>query len=280
LVRIVAARCRRALSRSGLPDLDYALNPYIGCEHGCLYCYGRLYVDPEIGREWGEVVVVRENIVEALRRDVRELRPGIVGVGTISDAYQPIEERYELSRRCIEVLLKSGFRVSVQTKSSLVERDTDILRSSRADVGVTITFIEDSIARRIEPRASPPSERIEVVRRLSRAGVRTWIYLGPVIPGLNDDEETLRFLARLARETNSVLYVDRLRVRRFMYSMRTLAPYARRAESYDWSSYNRLVEGVCREVGVVCRQGFVGDAVERPRRTLDTFFAEGKSGGR
>ncbi len=274
--KYLEVRCRRALSRSGLPDLDYALNPYLGCEHGCIYCYARLYTPPQIAREWGEIVAIRRNIVEVLRREVRFLKRGTVGVGTISDGYQPIEEREELTRRCIEVLLGAGFRVSVQTKSSLVERDADLLKNPLADVGLTITFVDDAKARAYEPRASPPSERIETARSLRKRGVEVWIFYGPVIPGANDDWETFREILSLAKELRARLYIDPLHPKRFMFETGVLAKEARETRSKRFRDRIEAMFRACAEEGVKCLPGFEGDASQegasRASYTLDRFL--------
>jgi len=274
LTRYVRVKARKALSKSGLPDLDYALNPYIGCEHACIYCYARCYVDNQVAREWGSIVLIKENIVEVLRRELRSKNYGIVGVGTISDAYQPIEEKECLTRQCIEVLLKHGFKISIQTKSDLVLRDLDLLKHDRVDVGFTITFIDDSKARRFEPRAPPPSQRIEALRELRRRGVRnTWIFYGPVIPGVNDDEETFQELLALAKELSAVLYIDPLHPKKFMFENGILAEEARAVRSKHFIKRIEYMFRVCREKGVVCRQGFTGDSgVYEGVRTLDSFM--------
>ena len=125
--------CKAALSRSGLPGFDYALNPYRGCQHGCIYCYSpetlrekRVCYSPETlreKREWGSFVEVKRNIPGVLAKELRRLKKGVVGIGTVTDAYQPVEERYGVTRRCLEQLLRRDFPICIQTKSSLVERD-------------------------------------------------------------------------------------------------------------------------------------------------------------
>jgi hypothetical protein len=125
-------RVKTALSKSGLYDLDYAYNPYVGCFHGCVYCYARAYVrDEEVSRNWGTVVYIKENILEVLREEVKRKPRGVVGVSTLTDPYQPIEAGEGLTRRGIQVLLQGNFKVSIQTKSPLVTRDIDILKSYR-----------------------------------------------------------------------------------------------------------------------------------------------------
>ncbi|MEM4036117.1 MAG: radical SAM protein [Fervidicoccaceae archaeon] len=254
------ARVRGALSRSGLPGLDYALNPYVGCSHACIYCYGREYVrNEEVARSWGSVVVVKENLVEVLRKETSSVALGTVGLGTITDAYQPVERSEAVSRRSLEVLLSRGFGVSIQTKSSLVLRDVDLLEaySSRVDVGFTITTLDESLAELIEPCAPPPSERARALEELSSRGIETWIFLGPIIPGVNDEFESIEEIIELASSTESVLYVDKLRVKPFM--MRAEGPirdYVAKARSYDWGRLLASIEELCEKRGAECRGAF------------------------
>ncbi|HDJ83372.1 MAG TPA: radical SAM protein, partial [Desulfurococcaceae archaeon] len=119
--RIIFLKVKEALSKSGLPDLDYALNPYMGCWHSCIYCYARLYTwYKEIADNWGRIIAVKENIVEVLRREIKYKPRGIVGVGTITDAYQPVEALYEITQKSLKVLFSAGFHASIQTKNPLI----------------------------------------------------------------------------------------------------------------------------------------------------------------
>ena len=116
---------KSALSKSSLPGLVYALNPYRGCQHACTYCYA-----PSVLREkrrWGEFVDVKMNLPDALAKDLERLPIGIVGIGTVTDAYQPIEKKYALTRKCLEALLEKDWPISIQTKSDLVLRDLDLI---------------------------------------------------------------------------------------------------------------------------------------------------------
>ena len=122
--------CKSAVSPSRLPELDYSLNPYVGCEHGCLYCYVRGFCkDREEGLAWGKFVKVKRNILDVLKQQLSSLRKGIVGVSTATDPYQPIESRLRLTKACLEVLSYMGFPVSIQTKSALILKDVDIISS-------------------------------------------------------------------------------------------------------------------------------------------------------
>lgn len=256
---------KTALSRSGLPDLDYALNPYVGCGHGCVYCYARTYTaDPRARDRWGKVVIVKDNLVKVLAREIRRLKPGIVGVGTITDAYQPVEAVFKLTRSCISILLENGFRVSIQTKNALVLRDLDIMLKHHdgVDVGFTITTLNANTAMYIEPFAPPPKSRETALRKLNEQGVRTWIFYGPIIPGINDDYKTAESVARLALETNSTLYYDCIRPKPFMNSPHyPLRQQIVSASRNWWKGVENTILKLCREYGITCKPGFTGDAV-------------------
>lgn len=206
--------CKTALSKSMLQGLDYSLNPYVGCGHGCIYCYAKATLRDEAkALKWGKFVWIKKNLVEVLAKEVLRKPKGIVGLSTVTDPYQPIEEKVKLSRKCLEILVRRGFKVSIQTKSSLVLRDLDLIKLGGFDVGLTITTMDDYLASLIEPRASKPSERAEALRRLSEENVETWLFLGPIIPELNDSDESIREVVEVAYETKSELIVDKLNLR-------------------------------------------------------------------
>ncbi len=253
--KIIKIRIKHALSRSGLSDLDYALNPYAGCYHACIYCYAREFTKMRnIAKRWGNVIAVKINIVDVLRKEIEKAERGIVGIGTITDAYQPIEAVYKLTRRCIEALLTRGFHVSIQTKSSLITRDLEILasRPGLVDVGFTITTLDSSTARLLEPRAPSPHERVAALERVASAGIETWVFLGPIVPGYNDDPGSIEQVIEIAASTNSMLYYDKLRVKRFMMADSQLAEIAGKARSYPWRRLFELIEQLCRKHGVRC----------------------------
>lgn len=210
-MKIIEYSVKKALSRSGMLELDYAINPYAGCFHRCLYCYAIDYTHQEdAAKNWGDIIYVKKNIADALRSDIIGIPRGIVGLGTITDPYQPAESKYRLSRNILEILLKNGFRVTVQTKSPLVTRDIDIMSSYRktVDVGITITTIEKAKSLQIETRTPSPAARISALRTLRNTGIRTWIFLGPIIRGFNDDSENLRAIFEAAVETKSRIIYD------------------------------------------------------------------------
>ena len=275
--KIVKVRVQRALSSSGLGDIDYALNPYIGCYHACVYCYAREFVSMKrIARYWGEIVVVKTNIADVLRDEVGRYKRGIVGIGTITDAYQPVESEFQITRQCVETLLSAGFAITIQTKSDLILRDLDVLmsRPSIVDVGFTITTLDSSIARLIEPRAPSPQKRVAALERIASAGIKTWVFLGPIIPGYNDDLKSISEVIEVAAATGSVLYYDKLRVKRFMLQNPELRNWVENARSYPWKKLFKTIEILCQKRGVVCI--YSGDMIKslvlRARhRKLDSY---------
>lgn len=210
-MKVREVSCSSALSPSSLPGLDYALNPYRGCSIGCTYCYSPSVLREE--RPWGRFVDVKRNIPAVLARELKRKARGVVGIGTVTDGYQPLEGRYHLTRYCLEQLAGHDFPVSIQTKSSLVLRDVELLRRQReVEVGVTITTMDEAMRRRFEPFSSPSVRRVEALRSLNAAGIRTWAFVGPILPGATD--ATAESLLRAVRDAGTAhVMIDRLRYR-------------------------------------------------------------------
>jgi len=163
---------------------DYALNAYVGCEHACVYCYAKFMKRFTGHREpWGEFVDVKINAPDLLAREVKKKRKGRVWISGVCDAYQPLERRYRLTRRCIEILVEEGWPFTVQTKSPLVLRDMDILKlASDAEVGFTITTADEKVRRIFEPGAPSIAKRVEALRILHGEGIPTFVMIAPLLP--------------------------------------------------------------------------------------------------
>ncbi|MBE3582296.1 MAG: radical SAM protein [Thermoanaerobacteraceae bacterium] len=206
MVKLYETSCQSALNRSRIPGMDYCLNPYTGCSHGCLYCYASCMTRfTGVREEWGSFVGVKRNFVEVLARQLRRPKTGTVMLASVTDAYQPIEKKYGLTRSCLELLTRSRLQVSILTKSDLVIRDIDLLRTMpSAEVGFTITTLNDRLAGLLEPGASPPSRRLKALEKLAGSGVKTWVFVAPVIPGLTDSPEHLLSLAKAARASGAL----------------------------------------------------------------------------
>jgi DNA repair photolyase len=202
--------CKSVLSKSGLRDSKYSINPYKGCTNNCLYCYAP-YVLRE-GRKWGNFVDVKINAPEILQKEVRKIVSGNVLISSVTDPYQPLERKYEITRKILEVLKNTNLFVSILTKSTLVLRDIDLLKQMNCEVGITITTLNDNIRKLFETNASPVEDRLNALKKLKDEGVRTYIFFGPMLPFISDKnlEETLKKFAELEPEK---IYFDKLNVK-------------------------------------------------------------------
>ena len=267
-MKYTESSCKTALSRSSLPGLDYSLNPYTGCGHGCIYCYAPAtlrYAGPE---PWGTFVTAKANVPAVLEREVRRAPRGVVGISTVTDPYQPVEAKLELTRRCLEVLLARQFPVCIQTKSALAARDVDLIGEFRdVEVGLTVTTLDAAASALIEPGASPPEERLNTLRRLADAGIRTWAFVGPLVPGVIDGDRLADLLAKVKDAGASKVLVDRLRLKPGLWAR--MEPALReRPEALDacrkalfgdpelFSDLRARAIEVCKGLGLECEMNY------------------------
>jgi DNA repair photolyase len=180
---IVKEICAKTiLSKSKV--LDYTINPYIGCEHGCTYCYARFMKRFTGHKErWGEFVDVKVNAPSSLQHEIKRKRARRVWISGICDPYQPLEKKYELTRRCLEILSRHGWPVTIQTKSPLLLRDTELFeRFIDVEVTMTITTADENIRQIFEPKAPSIRERIEALEKLHSKGIKTSAMIAPMLP--------------------------------------------------------------------------------------------------
>lgn len=206
--------CKTVLCRSRIYGVDYAINPYTGCLHGCAYCY----VPSTLKRlpknlEWGQYVFAKINAPHVLMKEVRRIGKGYVLLSSVTDPYQPVEKVYELTRRTLEVLSRKDFPIVILTKSDLVTRDLDILKKfSNVEVGLTITTLDEKAREVLEPKAPPIKKRFEALYELKQAGISTYAFLGPLLPFFS--ENYLEDLFEKFREVGvDRVMVDKLNIR-------------------------------------------------------------------
>jgi DNA repair photolyase len=190
---------RTVLTRNDSPDIpfDRSVNPYRGCEHGCIYCFARpshAYLDLSPGVDFETKIFAKPDAPRLLRQELSKpgYRPAVLAIGTNTDPYQPAERRLRIMRGILEVLAELRHPVSIVTKSASIVRDVDILapmaERNLASAFLSITTLDPELARRMEPRASVPARRLEAMAALSSAGIPTGVLASPMIPGLNDHE--------------------------------------------------------------------------------------------
>src|SRR5947208_55727 len=196
---VTEERARKIITRNESPDIsfDRSINPYRGCEHGCVYCFARpthAYMGLSPGLDFESKLFVKPDAPELLERELSApgYEPRTIAIGTNTDPYQPIERRFQIMRCILEVLERAGHPVGIVTKSALVVRDIDILsrmaKRNLATVAISVTTLDPKLARTMEPRASTPPKRLEAIRMLAAAGIPATVMVAPIIPALNDSE--------------------------------------------------------------------------------------------
>ncbi len=187
-MRIRYIKCKTGLSNSKLPGLDYSLNPYVGCQHNCAYCYAP-YVLKIDRKKWGDDIGVKLNIPTILSKELKKKKNGIIGISTVTDPYQQLEKKYRLTRLCLEQIKDYDFPIHIQTKSSTVYRDIDIISEiSNVELMISIATLNDEERRILEPYSSSIKERIEILSNFSEIGIKTSVFFGPIYPTIKEED--------------------------------------------------------------------------------------------
>ena len=213
LTTVTEERARSIISHNESPDVGFnqSINPYRGCEHGCVYCFARpthAYLDLSPGLDFETKLYAKTNAVERLRAELAKPghRPTAIALGINTDGYQPIEKRYALTRSILEVLAETRHPVHIVTKSALILRDLDLLsamaKQSLAQVHVSVTTLDNRLSSKLEPRAAAPHTRLKTIRALGEAGVPVGVLVAPVIPMITDMD--LERILEAAREAGAI----------------------------------------------------------------------------
>ena len=240
-------KAKSVLTKSGIPGIDYCINPYVGCFHGCRYCYAT-FMKRFTGHQepWGSFVDVKVNAPAILPKQLARARRCNVLISSVTDGYQPIESKYKLTRQCLEVLLEYQFPVDILTKSPLVLRDMDIMEKFKEiEVGLTITTDNENTRKVFEPHAPPVSERMKALKTLHDHGIKTYAFIGPVLP-MNPD----------ALSEKLSPYVDSVIIDRMNYTSKTVSIY-KRLNLGRWLDYE-FVDAIIKNL----KDGFAGKTVD------------------
>ena len=193
------------LSKTRLYGFDYAINPYIGCTHNCAYCYAR-FMCKYVNKRWGTFCIPKST--KNLKQELKLHEPGSILLSTVTDPYQETEAEKEVTREILEILRKFEYNVTILTKSPLVLRDVDVIKQLNAEVGVTIALTEEH-ARRFERNAPSIDERINALKKLKQEGVKTYVFIGPVVPFITDANR----IVKLVHKYVDYILVDKLRIK-------------------------------------------------------------------
>lgn len=187
-MKIREIKTKSILTKSKLPGADYVINPYIGCQHACIYCYAD-FMKRFTGHneeDWGTFIDVKINASETINLS-RVPKDSLILFGSVTDPYQPIESKYHITRECLEKLLETQPRIEILTKSPLVLRDIELLKKFKnLRVGVSIGIFDEKLARELEPYVASPNQRIETLKKLDEAGIQTYLFVSPIFPEISD----------------------------------------------------------------------------------------------
>lgn len=250
---VVEVPCKSALVPSLLSGYDWALNPYRGCAFDCLYCYA-----PDVVRMdravWATTIFVKRSMPTVLAKEVRKKKRGVVGISTVTDPYQPAERALEVTRKCLEVLARAKWPVSVLTKSPLVTRDTDVLsRMEGAEVGFSIATGDDRERKRWEAQCPSVDARFKALSQVAAAGVRAYVFAGPLYP--ESSPEAMGSLAqKAARAGAAEVMVDSLHPRpgALLQVLERTSPAARAAWDARTAVLVQALADACHAVGLPC----------------------------
>lgn len=221
-------KAKSILSKTGLPDCDFVVNPYIGCRFGCKYCYAAFvgrFTHPN--EEWGSYVDVKINAPELLKKELfnklKGKKKAVIGklfFSSVTDPYQGLEAKYQLTRKCLQVLVDVDYqgKVGILTKSSLVTRDIDLFQKLKnAEVGLTVTSTGDPISKYLETYATPHEERIKTLKQLHEAGIKTYAFVGPLLPHFVWMEKEMEELLRQLKAAGvGYIYLEHINLSKYI----------------------------------------------------------------
>lgn len=247
-MNVAEITAKSILSVSGV--YDYVINPYTGCQHACSYCYARFMKRfSGHGEPWGDFVDVKINAPDLLAVEIKKKKPGSVWVSGVCDPYQPLEKKYGLTRKCLEILTDNRWPVFIQTRSPLVLRDVDVIRrKDNIAAGFSIPTADDRIRKLFEPLAPPIGERLEALGHLHDCGIRTYAMIAPMLPGAE------HLVDKLAGKVDYVI-VDRMNYRHADHVYRRHGLTAFLSNEF-FHQAGRSIAGACEKSGIDCRMVF------------------------
>ena len=191
-------KCKTCMTKSKLTD--YVINPYTGCQHGCKYCYADFIRRfQNIKEKWGDFVYAKMNCPELLEKELEKNKPGHIWMSSVTDCYCPLEGKLKLTRKILETILKSKYKnkftIEILTKSALIKRDFDLLKQLNVEIGCSINNLDGKTARILEPFASSPRLRIDVLKEAKNQGIKVYGFISPVLPGITNLDELFKELA-------------------------------------------------------------------------------------
>jgi DNA repair photolyase len=226
---------------------DYIINPYVGCQHACTYCYARFMRRFSGHKEsWGDFVDAKINAPELLIAEIRKKKKGKVWISGVCDPYQPLEAKYRLSRKCLEILIQNNWPVVIQTRSPLVLRDLDIFKKAKdLEVGLSVTSANDEVRKIFEPKAPAIQERLRSIELLHQNGIKTYVMIAPILP------EAENLVGNLVGTVKYVI-IDRMNYHYVNWIYDRYCWNDKNTDAY-YNSIARKIADYCRQHGIECR---------------------------
>lgn len=201
-MKIREINVKSIITKSNLPEADFVINPYIGCQHSCIYCYADFMkrFTGHSKEKWGDFIDVKINAPEKINFN-KIPKEALILFGSVTDPYQSVEAKYKITRSCLEKLLEFQPNLEILTKSPLILRDIDLLKQFKnLRVGISIGVLNEKLSRELEPYVASPKKRIEVLKELSNAGIETYLFISPIFPEISDINKILNFVDRSINE--------------------------------------------------------------------------------
>jgi DNA repair photolyase len=244
-IKIKEIQSKSVLSSSKI--FDYVINPYVGCQHACSYCYARFMKRFTGHKEpWGDFVDIKINAPDVLNKEIKRKERGTVWMSGVCDPYQPLEAEYKLTRRCLEILAMNNLPVVIQTRSPLVLRDMDLLkRLDDLEVGLSITTADDEVRKIFEPKAPSIMERINTIESLHKNGIRTFVMIAPILPEVEN-------LIKMLKGKVDYIIFDRMN---YNHADRIYQKHGWKDKNTDeyFQAIRKKIVNECKELGVECR---------------------------
>jgi DNA repair photolyase len=260
-MKIREIKTKSVVVKSNLPDTDYVINPYIGCTHKCIYCYASFMKRFTNHHErWGDFIDIKINAVDTLR-NTEKLRGKKILMSSVTDPYNPLEKKYKLTRRILEALIPVQPKLEILTKSRIASRDIDLLKQYKdVTVGISLSTLDNEISKELEPYASPPDVRIDTLRKCNEAGLKTYVFISPILPFITNIEEILdktKFVDFFMFENLNIRPTNRKEIFDFIKENRPNL-VDKYKEIYDcknnyWNNLEKQIKELCKERGKEAR---------------------------
>jgi len=258
-MEIKKIKTKSIITKSNLPEADFVINPYIGCQHSCVYCYADFMkrFTGHNSEEWGSFVDVKINAAETINFS-KVSSNDLILIGSVTDPYQPIEGKYQITRNCLEALLEYQPRIEILTKSPLILRDIDLLKKFKnLRVGISIGILDENYSKELEPCVASPQKRIEALKNLSKSGIETYLFISPIFPEISEVYNLIEgvkdFVGEIMFENLNIRANNRQKILKFINHHRPeLEEFYRSLPKnrYYWEKLKKEIMEYCDNKGI------------------------------